>query len=79
MNNILHKIEKWKREIESDKAEKSELEGSRKEKMRQMEEKFGAKSIEAAKKKLISMQKEHKKISLEIEKNFNQLKDIMNE
>lgn len=79
MNNMLQEIEKWKREIESDKAEKSELEGSRKEKIRQMEEKFEVKSVEAAKKKLASMQKEHKKVSSETEKNFNKLKAIMDE
>lgn len=79
MKNILADLTNWKEQIDEAKSKKSELEGSSKEILKQLKKNHGVSSIEDAQKKIVKLSKESEKLQKLIEKEYEELKEIMEE
>lgn len=71
----IDKLVKLKKEIEQARLDKASAEGALKQCLERLQTEFGVKSIEAAKKKLASMQERQEELTEEIEQTMKELEE----
>lgn len=74
---ILNDLTEWKNSIEDAKTRKAEIEGSIKERLKQMKKAFSVDSLDAATKRLANMNKEKEKLKKEINEEYSSLKEAI--
>jgi len=77
LKNILEDLSEWKEQINEAKSRRSELQGSIKEILARMKKEYSVDSIESTKKKILKLSKESEKIQKVIEKEYEELKEMM--
>jgi len=75
MSDLASRLLEMREKIDSAKEEKSKLEGRRDTYMEQLKTKFGCKTVEAAKKKLATLQDDIEKKEKELVTGMNQLEE----